>query len=53
MGPNGNDSTNYPDREYHMDWIRDYLACKPDVTGRPVTEVAESDVEDCYVKVYK
>ena len=36
-----------------MGWIRDYLSCKVEVTGIPVTEVTDNDVEDCYVKVDK
>ena len=53
LGPNGIDLTNYPDREYQLNWIRDYLACKGEVTVRPVTEVTDDTVEDCYVKVNK
>ena len=53
IGQDGIDILNYPDKQFQLRWIRDYLMCKATYNGAPTTEVTDDDVETYYVKANK
>jgi len=43
----------YPDREYQLGWLRNFLQFSYEATGRDVSNVTDKDVERLYVQVNK
>ena len=43
------DYTKYPDKEYQLEWIKNYLCYKAELNGGSQADVSENDVEEFYV----
>jgi len=47
------DFSQYPDREYQLGWLRNFLEFYYEETGRSASSVTDVDVERLYVQVNK
>ena len=43
------DYTKFPDKEYQLEWIRNYLCYKAELNGGSQADVSENDVKQFYV----